>query len=581
MKNCIKIFTIGITAFCISSNFICHAQTVVFTDVTQSAGVDYIQHNFVEAPSLNRQIFFTGGAAAADYDSDGDVDLFVTRLDASDILFSNNGDGTFSDVTSSAFPPFDLSYLSNGAQWGDIDNDGDPDLYVTSVESDRYHLYVNDGNGHFTEQAVARGVDITGTDLHFGESASLGDFNLDGYLDLHVCEWREDFQVAEGTPFNARLFLNAGASNPGTFTDVTNPAGVNMENVPFSDPVNHPDRFEAQSFATRFTDLDRDGYPDLIVSSDHGTSRLYWNNQDGTFLDGTIASNVGTDRFGMGSTVGDYNNDGLLDWYVTSIYDDLPNVPFRDGNRLYVNNGDRTFTDMTDSANVRNGDWGWGACFADFDNDGDLDLTHTNGIDWPVPFFSEVFHGDFIADPNRMFLNNGDGTFSESAMTTGFADTRSGKGLLTFDYDNDGDMDVFVVNNGEHPVLYRNDGTGYGNYLKILTEGTQSNRDGICAFITVTPDSSDPTTKYCREVDGGSNFLGQNDRTVHFGVGSATVLDEVRIEWPSGIVQTFFDVDTNQTMTVVEALLGDANLDGSINLLDVAPFVSLVVGDTY
>ena len=580
MKNYNTILMVFLFAACFSSG-LCHAQNVSFTDVTLSAGVDYVQHNYVEAPSSNRQIYMTGGAAAVDYDGDGYVDLFVTRLDDSDILFRNNGDGTFSDVTAQAFPPFDLSYKTNGAQWGDIDNDGDPDLYITSIESDRYHLYVNDGNGQFTEQAVARGVDLTGSDLHFGQSASFGDYNLDGYLDLHVTEWREDFQVEKGTPFNARLFLNAGPSNPGFFSDVTDAAGVNMESVPFSDPDNHPNRFEAQSFATRFSDMDGDGYPDLVISSDHGTSRLYWNNQDGTFLDGTTAANVGTDKFGMGSTVGDYNNDGLLDWYVTSIYDDLPSVPFRDGNRLFVNNGDRTFTDMTDAANVRNGDWGWAASFADFDNDGDLDLTHTNGIDWPAPFFSDTFHGDFVADPNRMFLNNGDGTFTESAMITGFADSRSGKGLLTFDYDNDGDLDVFVTNNGEHPVLYRNDGTGYGNWLKISTEGTQSNRDGVCVFATVTPDLNDPSTIYCREVDGGSNFLGQNDRTLHFGVGSATVLDEVRMEWPSGIVQTFFDVATNQTLVVVEALQGDVNLDGTVDLLDISPFVALVVGDGF
>lgn len=556
-------------------------QTITFTDVTQTAGVDYVQHNYDEAPSANRQIFMTGGAAAADYDGDGNVDLFVTRLDAADILFRNNGDGTFSDVTAQAFPPFDLDYQTNGAQWGDIDNDGDPDLYVTSIESNRYHLFINDGNGQFTEQAVSRGIDLSGADLHFGQSSSFGDYDKDGYLDVHVTEWREDFQVPVGLPFNAKLFLNAGSANPGSFSDVTDAAGVNMEDVPFSDPINHPDRFEAQSFATRFTDLDRDGYPDLIISSDHGTSRLYWNNHDGTFLDGTVAGNVGTDKFGMGSTVGDYDNDGDLDWYVTSIYDDLPSAPFRDGNRLYVNNGDRTFTDMTDTAKIRDGHWGWGVCFADFDNDGDLDLAQTNGIDWPAPFFFGPSHGDFIADPCRFWVNDGNGIFGEVSSTTGFTDTRAGKGLLTFDYDNDGDVDVFIVNNGEHPVLYRNDGIGYGNWLKIRTEGTVSNRDGICAFITVTPDASQPDKIYCREVDGGSNFLGQNDRTVHFGVGSNSQLDEVKVEWPSGIVQIFCNVDINQTINVVEAVLGDVNLDGETNLLDVSPFIALLQTSSY
>ena len=236
------------------------AQDVTFTDVTVSAGVDYIQHNHEMAPTSNLQVYVTGGAAAADFDNDGYVDLFVTRLDDSDILFRNNGDGTFSDVTSQAFPPFDLSFQSNGAQWGDIDNDGDQDLYVTSIESTRYHLFINDGNGQFTESATQRSADLAGQDLHFGFSATFGDYDLDGYLDLHTTEWRQDFQVEKGTPFNARLLRNAGASNPGHFIDVTDLAGVNMESVPYTNP-SQVDFFEAQSFSNRFTDLDADGYP--------------------------------------------------------------------------------------------------------------------------------------------------------------------------------------------------------------------------------------------------------------------------------------------------------------------------------
>ena len=152
---------------------------------------------------------------------------------------------------------------------------------------------------------------------------------------------------------------------------------------------------------------------------------------------------------------------------------------------------------------------------------------------------------------------------------------------MTFDYDNDGDLDVFIANNGEHPVLYRNDSTGLGNWIKINTEGTESNRDGICAFITIIPDSNQPSVFCCREVDGGSNFIGQNEKTVHFGVGMATQLDEVRIEWPSGIVQTYVNVNTNQTLSIIEALLGDANQDGVINLLDVAPFVDTLLADEF
>ena len=551
---------------------------VTFTEVTVSAGVDYVQHNYVMAPNANRQIYFSGGAAAADYDGDGWTDLFVTRLDDVDILFRNNGDGTFSDVTSTAFSAeLTVGINSNGAAWADVDNDDDLDLYITCIDATRYQLFLNDGNGFFTEHAVSRGVSLQGTDAHFGFSTSFGDYDLDGYLDLHTTEWRNDFQAPGGLPFNVRLFNNLGAANPGHFVDVTDAAGVAYENV----PVTNPNAFDGQSFSTHFTDLDQDGWPDLIVASDHNTSRLFWNNQDGTFTDGTVAANVGTDRFGMGSHVGDYDNDGDLDWYVTSIFDDLPDVPNRDGNRLFRNDGGRNFTDVTDAANVRNGEWGWGVAWADIDNDGDLDIVQTNGLDWPAPFFSEYHHGDFIDDPSKLWINDGNGQFTQSAESIGFTDTRSGKALVTFDYDNDGDLDVFVVNCGEHPVLYRNDGGNDNNWLKIKTVGTESNRDGIGAFITLTADSNSPSEIQVREVDGGASMMGQNDRMVHFGVGTDTILDELKVVWPSGIEQTFFDVDTNQTLTITEALLGDVNLDGVVNLLDVSPFVSHLQNSTF
>lgn len=563
----------------VASGSLC-SQELTFTDVTVSAGVDYLQHRYETPPSSNLQVYLTGGAAAADYDNDGFVDLFVTLADADDILFRNNGDGTFTDVTDQAFDGFDLNAKTNGAQWGDVDNDGDQDLYVTAIEFTRYFLFINDGNGHFTEAAVDRNADLTGADMHFGFSAAFGDYDLDGYLDLHTTEWRQDFQVKDGTPFNAKLFRNLGTENPGHFVDVTDMAGVNMESVPYTNP-NQENIFEAQSFSNRFTDLDNDGYPDLVIASDHTTSRLYWNNQDGTFTDGTVDSNTGTDHFGMGSSTADYDNDGDLDWYVTSIYDDLPDVPTRNGNRLYRNDGNRVFTDVTDAANVRNGEWGWATSFADFDNDGDLDIAQTNGVDFLPPFFNPAVHEDFIDDPCRMWLNNGDGTYVESASTTGFTDTRSGKGLLTFDYDNDGDLDVFITNNGEHPVLYRNDVANGNNWLKVKTIGTESNRDGICAFLTVTPDLGSPNDFLCREVNGGNNMISQDDRTVHFGLADDSQIDKLSIRWPSGITQVYFDVDCNQLLTITESIQGDVNLDGNVDLLDIQPFVDRILSSDF
>ena len=283
----------------------------------------------------------------------------------------------------------------------------------------------------------------------------------------------------------------------------------------------------------------------------------------------------------MGSSVADYDNDGDLDWYVTSIYDDLPNVPTRDGNRLYRNDGNRVFTDVTDASNVRNGEWGWAVSFADFDNDGDLDIAQTNGVDFPDPFFSPNVHEDFIDDPCRLWINDGSGVFKESASETGFVDTRSGKGLLTFDYDNDGDLDVFITNNGDHPTLYRNDSSNSNQWLKVKTVGNVSNRDGVCAFLTVTPDLDVPDEIICREVNGGNNMVSQDDRTVHFGLGNQSAIDKLTVRWPSGIVQFYFDVDSNQLLTIFESVQGDVNHDGTVDLLDISPFVNQLTNGNF
>ena len=219
--------------------------------------------------------------------------------------------GTFADVTSTAFGPAHLATVhTNGSAWADIDNDGDQDLYVTSLKSKRYHLFINDGKGSFTEEAVARGAAIEGIDEHFGFSASFGDYDNDGYLDLHVNEWRTSAQNPFRKTPNTRLLRNRGGAAPGHFEDVTVPAGVVMNHQRtggFSG--------ESLAFSSRFVDLDFDGCPNSSRSRMAETSRLFWNNRDGTFKDGTSSSQVGTDQFGMGMAVGDYDRDGDFDWF--------------------------------------------------------------------------------------------------------------------------------------------------------------------------------------------------------------------------------------------------------------------------
>jgi len=490
----------------------------------------------------------TGGAAAGDFDNDGLVDLFFTRIDGPDKLYKNLGNGTFQDVSASA--GFTANLPTNGPAFGDIDNDGDLDLYVSAVvpqsaTSNRYYLYINNGDGTFTEDAVARSADITTAVPTSAMSIAFGDYDRDGYLDAMTSDW--EVLVSQSS---SRLLRNQGAANPGHFTDVTAAAGLNVY------PKNYSYRF-----SPRFTDLDRDGLPDIAIAADFITSQLFWNNGDGTFTDGTIPAGVGIDRSGMGSTIGDYDGDGDLDWYVTAIlngtYDPINNPDF--GNKLYRNEGNRVFSEQAYQANVIPQGWWWGTSWLDYDNDGDLDLMATNG--WPGPFNT---------DPTTLFRNNGDGTFTDVTAAEGISDTAQGRGLLTLDFDNDGDLDTIVVNYNAEPVFYRNDSANGNAYLRIKTVGTESNRDGIGAKLILDPDSSIAGDEQYREVDGGSNFLSQNEMTVHFGLGAHSgTIDSLTIQWPSGIVQQFFDLTPNQVFQAIEAYLaGDLDGDGYVGIED-------------
>ena len=517
---------------------------VVFTDVTLEAGVDYLQHEPQMAPNcifggggLCEPERMTAGAAVADVDGDGNVDLYVTRLDATDILFLNNGDGTFRDGTlGSGLELFDLQ--TNGAAFADIDNDGDADLYVTTLGDEvgpprhlRYYLFVNDGTGVFTEDAMGRGLAIADGRDHRGYGVAVGDYDRDGWVDLHVNQWNP-----LSIP-HTLLFRNRGAEAPGHFVDVTEAAGVRVDGV--------------FAFASALADLNGDGWPDLSIAADFDTSRLFWNNGDGTFTNGTFEAGVGTDENGMGHAVGDLDGDGKLDWFVTSIYDPEETCDHQpcnwgySGNRLYRNEGSELFVDATDTAGVRDGRWGWGAVMFDYDNDRDLDLAMTNGIDFPGSFADLAFNDD----PMRFWINEGTPPMVEAAVATGLTDSGSGKGVLVFDYDNDGDLDLFHTKNGGHPRLYRNDGGNSNAWLRLDLVGTTSSREAYGTRVVIRGGGE----VQAREVGAGSHFLGQSERTVHFGLGDGDdPIPTIRIRWSSGLVETLSGVPRNGTLTVVE-----------------------------
>ena len=516
------------------------AKATTFTDVTLSSGINHYQANGLQAAIAD----MTGGAAAGDVDGDGLVDLFFTKLNGPDLLYKNNGDGTFTDISIAS--GFTANLETNGAAFGDIDNDGDLDLYVTAGNDTRYYMYENDGNGNFAEVAMARGVAASNAVVRYGQSVSFGDYDHDGYLDIITNDWGRNTTFSQ-----SKLFRNLGASQPGYFEDKTAASGLN---------VFTPGRNTVYRFTARFTDLDDDGRTDIAIAADFETSQLFWNNGDGTFLEGTQAANVGTDENGMGTTIGDFDGDGDFDWFVTAIKASPEEVnPIHDGgNRLYVNNGDRTFTDLTEPLGVLDVGWGWGTEFFDYDNDGDLDLIATNG-----------FGGYHQDDPTTIWRND-NGTFTNVTDGSGITDTKYGRGLLTFDYDNDGDQDVLIVNNGDKPILYRNDTVNNNDYLRITTQGTVSNRDGVGAKITVDPDTAVAGDEMVREIYAGSTFLSASEMTAHFGLGdSGDTVDVITIRWPSGITQKFFNVAPNTELLAVEAYLdGDLNGDGFVGVDD-------------
>jgi hypothetical protein len=525
---------------------------VHFVDVTLEVGIDTVQATDfscsipvrscdAESPNM------TGGAAAGDFDGDGHVDLYVTRLDGPDHLYRNRGDGTFEDVTAAA--GLSAPIHSNGAGFSDIDNDGDQDLLVTAMGDTRHYLYVNDGAGQFTEDAVARGTDLLPDELHQGTSVSFGDYDLDGWSDVYMGEWRPAYLFqTQPPPANARLLHNRGGAEPGYFDDVTQAAGVALDGL---------SSMGVFAFSAAFSDLDEDGLPDLAIAADFGTSRLFWNAGDGTFIDGTDAAGVGTDENGMGSAIGDYDGDGRLDWFVTSIFDPAHTCDTvtctwgYTGNRLYRNTGSRTFIDETDAAGVRDGGWGWGTAFFDYDNDGDLDLIMTDGMYFRAATTEDAFN----AQPMRLWRRDGS-DFTEVAIASGLRDTDSGKGLLVLDYDEDGDLDVFVANNGAAPRLYRNEGGNTLGFLRVRLHGSTSTRDAWGTKLWMRRAASG--TAVVRELRGGNDFLGQSEAVAHFGLGaSSDPVAELRVRWPSGVEQTLTDVAPNQTLDLLEPTGGD------------------------
>ena len=480
----------------------------------------------------------SGGAAAADFDGDGWTDLYLTSLDGPGHLYRNKA-GRFVEVTRAAGLDR-MTERGNGAAFGDVDNDGRPDLVVTTIAGTRAFLFHNRDGAHFDEEAEQRGAAIVSDRVHTGFTPTFGDIDNDGWLDMYVTEWSSAEWAANSGSSDQRMLRNLGTEGrPGVFEDVTDRLGLATETPTL--PV--------LGFGARIVDLDADGRADVVLASDFRSSRLFWNDGD-HFTDGTKSAGVGTDENGMGLTVGDYNRDGRPDLFVTSIFgvtrpcDGYCGYGIS-GNRLYRNDGGRRFTDVTDRAGVRNGGWGWGAAFIDGANAGRMDLVMTGGVDFPFAPSTRRYRGGTI----RYWRANDDRSFTDVSTRAGLRARGPGKGLLVFDFDRDGRQDLLVVRDGDTPLLERNESSPRGHWLDIRTVGRGSNRDGIGAVVTVEGSGFPPVTGTVGSVSG---FLAQSPNVFHVGLGSARRAT-VTVTWPAtGAVQRLRVSRVDRAITITE-----------------------------
>jgi len=470
------------------------------------------------------------GCAWGDYDDDGFADLFVcnwgdVNMIPHDFLYHNRGDGTFDRITSGS--PVNANHFALGATWGDYDNDGKLDLFVTSINDDGtglgYNsLYHNDGTGRFIK--ISTGVFVS--EKKRSHSGIWADFDNDGLLDIFIANWSD----GTGRPALPNVLYHNNGN--GTFTPTS--FGAKLPSNGYSSDA-------------AAADFNNDGWIDFFVAQGVVTSRqnglLYLNNRDGTFTMQTNGAPFANTAYSVACAWGDYNNDGFPDLFVTRIFDGH--------NALYRNNGNGTFTLVTDLAPVLDDGNSAGCAWADYDNDGWLDLFVTNvgGLD-PAMLFSTS------PGTNYLYHNNGDGTFTKVTSGSLVNDTAYSIGPAWADYNNDGFLDLFVSNGfnakSENDFLYRNNGNS-NNWLTLKLVGTVSNRSAIGAKVRVKAAIGGKSFWQMREISGGGGGHGsQSDLRAHFGLGDATHVDLVRIEWPSGVIQTMTNVASKQFLTVLE-----------------------------
>ena len=534
-------------------------QPPVFEEVSERSGVTFTHYR-----SLLDIIPLSAGVVVFDYNGDGWQDAYITATpdiaglategDDENALFRNNGDGTFTNVAAEAGVT-DAEGRGNGGCAADYDNDGDQDLFVANWGESK--LFRNEGDGKFADVAEPAGLaDPDSTYRSMG--CAWGDYDRDGWLDFivvrHIDESNPDAFTQRVYYLDVRplaLFHNDG---DGTFTEATHLLGATPSP---SREAGAFGRVWGAGFQPAWVDYDNDGDLDLYVVNDFGEyvhPNVLWRNDgprvssagggtDWAFTDVSQESGTGIAMFGMGLAVSDYNSDGYLDMFITNIADNV----------LLTNDGGDTFHNAASDLDVAYGEFrrqqrvSWGTVFFDYDNDGYEDLYVASG-------FLDTDDINRREQPNLLFHNDGEGAFEDVSAISGAADWGTGRGVAYADFDGDGCLDLLLVNmgrsssRGEPARLFHNRCDWGNNWLIVKTIGTASNRDGIGARITLTANGR----TQIREIAAGASNSSQNMLPVHFGLGQAEVVDELRIQWPSGTLQTLQDVAPNQVLTVVE-----------------------------
>jgi hypothetical protein len=532
-------------------------QEVRFVDVARQAGIHDLYVCGGEKTKKYLLETLGSGVALFDFDRDGNIDAFFANASTlegfpkgkqpTNHLYRNQGNGTFKDVTQEA--KLVASGWGQGVCVGDYDNDGFDDLFVTYYGHNI--LYHNQGDGTFID--VTRKAGLYKEQIRWSTGCALLDYDNDGHLDLFIanyvifdkentplpgvnnnCLWRGVPVLCgpRGLPGDTNLLFHNNGD--GTFSDVSERSGILAPGAHYS-------------LSVTTLDFDKDGWTDIYVAVDSQGSLLYHNRGNGTFEEIAVVTGVaygedGREQAGMGTAAGDFDGNGYLDLVKTNFANDTSN--------LYRNNADGTFEDYTHASGLGQirKYLGWGAAFLDYDNDSWPDILLVNGHTYPE-VEGKVPDQEF-RQSRVLYRNQSGRRFVNVSATSGpgITDQRSSRGMAVGDFDNDGDVDVFISNIGDTPSLLRNEGGNRQNFLSLYLIGTQSNRNGIGAKVYVT---SGNRTQYT-EVRSGSSFLSHNDFRLHFGVGDAKTIDLIRIEWPSGIKQELNKIQPNQFLTITE-----------------------------